>query len=76
MSKDYYPSIFLISDGSFLLKIHVHVEAIRSLLSLIFATKVVLKIGEYINNSFHLAWKQARISVHHLFQEANSFLRA
>ena len=47
MSKDYYPSIFLISDGSFLLKIHVHVEAIRSLLSLIFATKVVLKIGEY-----------------------------
>ena len=40
--------------------------------------KLVLKIGEDINNSLHLAWKYARIFVrgHYLFQEENSFPRA
>ena len=43
----------------------------------IFVTHMVLKIGEYINNSHHFARKYARIFVrrHYLFQEANSFLR-
>ena len=37
-----------------------------------------LKIGEYINNSLHLARKYARIFIrgHYLFREANSFPRA
>ena len=48
------------------------------LLQIFFATSVVLKIGEYINNSRHLARKYARIFVrgHYLFREANSFPRA
>ena len=43
-----------------------------------FTTHAVLKIGEYTNNSRHLARKYARIFVrgHYLFREANSFLRA
>ena len=38
-----------------------------------FATRAVLKIGEYINNSAHLARKYARIFVpgHYLFPEAS-----
>ena len=42
-----------------------------------FATRAVLKIGEYIN-SRHLAQKYARIFVrgYYLFREANSFPRA
>ena len=37
-----------------------------------------LRLGEYINNSLHLARKYARIFVrgHYLFREANSFPRA
>ena len=37
-----------------------------------------LRLGEYINNSFHLSRKYARIFVrgHYLFREANCFLRA
>ena len=46
MSKDQYPSIFLRSDGSFLLKIHVHVEAIRSLLTFNFCNKCGLENWE------------------------------
>ena len=47
-------------------------------LQIVFATRAVLKIGEYINNSRHLARKYARIFVrgHYLFREANSFPRA
>ena len=39
----------------------------------IIATRAVLKIGEYINNSAHLARKYARIFVpgHYLFREAS-----
>ena len=46
------------------------------ILQIFFATRAVLKIGEYINNSRHLAQKYARIFVrgHYLFQEANSLL--
>ena len=42
------------------------------------ATIAVLKIGEYINNTLHLAWKYARIFVRerYLFREENSFPRA
>ena len=45
------------------------------ILQIVFATRAVLKIGEYINNSRHLARKYARIFVrgHYLFREANSF---
>ena len=48
------------------------------ILQIFFATRAVLKIGEYINNSRHLARKYARIFVrgHYLFREANSFPRA
>jgi len=47
-------------------------------LQIFYATHMVLKIGEYINNSFHLARKYARIFVrgHYLFRVANSFPRA
>ena len=43
-----------------------------------FATRAVLKIGVYINNSHHLARKYAWIFVRgrYLFREANSFPRA
>ena len=45
------------------------------ILQIFYATRAVLKIGVYINNSFHLARKYARIFVrgHYLFREANSF---
>ena len=48
------------------------------ILQIFFATRAVLKIGGYINNSLHLARKYARIFVrgHYLFREANSFPRA
>ena len=48
------------------------------ILQIVFATRAVCKIGEYINNSRHLARKYARIFVrgHYLFQKANSFPRA
>ena len=63
-SKDKYPSIFL-----------PQMEAIVfDILQIFFATRAVLKIGEYINNSLHLARKCARIFVrgHYLFRVANS----
>ena len=43
-----------------------------------FATCAILKFGEYINNSLHLARKYARIFVrgHYLFRVVNSFPRA
>ena len=42
------------------------------ILQIFFATRVVLKSGEYINNSRHLARKYARIFVRYLFREANT----
>ena len=47
------------------------------ILQIFFATRAVLKIGEYINNSRHLARKYARIFVreHYLFREKNNFPR-
>ena len=68
MSKDKYPS-----------KLSPQMETIVfSILQIFFATRAVLKIGEHINNSRHLARKYARIFVrgHYLFREANSFPRA
>ena len=68
MSKDKYSSIF-----------SLQMEAIIFIILQIFlATRAVLKIEEYINNSRHLARKYARIFVrgHYLFREANSFPRA
>ena len=68
MSKDKYSSIF-----------SPQMEAIAFIiLQIFFATYEVLKIGEYINNSRHLARKYARIFVrgHYLFREASSFPRA
>ena len=65
--KDKYPSIF-----------SPQMEAIVFIiLQIFFATHAVLKIGEYINNSLHLARKYARIFVrgHYLFRVANSFPR-
>ena len=65
MSQDKYPSIF-----------SCQMEAIVFIiLQIFFATRAVLKIGECINNSLHLARKYARIFVrgHYLFREANSF---
>ena len=65
MSKDKYSSIF-----------SLQMEAIIFIILQIFlATRAVLKIEEYINNSRHLARKYARIFVrgHYLFREANSF---
>ena len=48
------------------------------ILQIFFATQAVLKIGEHINKSHHLARKYARIFVrgHYLFREANSLPRA
>ena len=48
------------------------------ILQFFFATRAVLKIGEYINNSRHLVRKYARVFVreHYLFREKNSFPRA
>ena len=68
MSKDKYPSIFSPQMATIVFII----------LQIFFATREVLKIGEYINNSRHLARKYARIFVpgHYLFREANSFPRA
>ena len=68
MSKDKYPSIF-----------SPQMEAIVFIiLQIFFATRAIFKIGEYINNSRHLARKYARIFVrgHYLFRVANSFPRA
>ena len=68
MSKDKYPSIF-----------SPQMEAIVFIILQIFlATRAIFKIGEYLNNSRHLARKYARIFVrgHYLFREANSFPRA
>jgi len=68
MSKDKTPSIF-----------SPQMEAIVFIiLQIFFATRAVLKIGEYINNSLYLARKYARIFVrgHYLFRVANSFPRA
>ena len=68
MSKDKYPGRFSPQTEAIVLII----------LQICFATHGVLKIGEYINNSRHLARKYARIFVrgHYLFREANSFPRA
>ena len=68
MSADKYPSIF-----------PCQMEAILFIiLQIIFATRPVLKIGKYINNSRHLERKYAWIFVrgHYLFREANSFPKA
>ena len=68
MSKDKFPSMF-----------SPQMEAIVfMILQIFYATRAVLKIGEYINNSLHLARKYARIFVrgHYLFRVANSFPRA
>ena len=48
------------------------------ILQIFFASRAVLKSGEYINNSRHLARKYARIFVrgNYMFREANSFPRA
>ena len=47
-------------------------------LQIVFATQTVLQIGEYVNNSLHLARKYSRIFVrgNYLFRVANSFPRA
>ena len=68
MSKDKYPSVFSPQMATIVFII----------LQIFFATSAVLKIGESINNSRHLARKYARIFVrgHYLFREANSFPRA
>ena len=68
MSKDKYPSIF-----SFQMEAIVFI-----ILQILFATRAIFKIGEYINDSRHLARKYALIFVrgHYLFREANSFPRA
>ena len=68
MSKDKYPSIFSPQMETIVFII----------LQIFYATRAVLKIGGYINNSLHLARKYARIFVrgHYLFREANSFPRA
>ena len=68
MSKDKYPSIY-----SPQMKAIVFV-----ILQIFFATRAVLKIGEYINNSRHFARKYVRIFVrgHYLYRKANSFPRA
>ena len=68
MSKEKYPSMF-----------SPQMEAIVFIIfQIFFARRAVLKIGEYINNSLHLARKYARIFVrgHYLFREENSFPRA
>ena len=61
MSKDKYPSIFSRQMATIVFII----------LQIFFATRAVLKIGEYINNSLHLARKYAGIFVrgHYSFRE-------
>ena len=68
MSKDKYSCIFSPQMGAIVFII----------LQIFFATRAIFKIGEYINNSRHLARKYARIFVrgHYLFRKANSFPRA
>ena len=68
MSKDKYASTFSRRMATIVFII----------LQIFFASHAVLKIGEYINNSLHLARKYVRIFVrgHYLFREANSFPRA
>ena len=68
MSKVKYPRIFSPQMETIVFII----------LQIIFATRAVMKIGGYINNSLHLARKYARIFVrgHYLFREVNSFPRA
>ena len=79
MSKDKYPSLFSLQKAAIVFII----------LQIFFVTRAIFKIGEYINNSrhlarkyinnsLHLARKYARIFVrgHYLFREANSFPRA
>ena len=53
MFKVKYPSILLYQMKAIVL----------TLPQIVFATRTVLKIGEYINNSLHLAGKYARIFV-------------
>ena len=68
MSKDKYPNIF-----------SCQIEAIVSIiLQIFFATYAVLKIREYLNSSFDLGRKYARIFFRelYLFREANSFREA
>ena len=57
MSKDKYPSIFS-SQMETIVFITINI-----ILQIFFATRTVLKIGEYINNSLHLARKYAGIFV-------------
>ena len=68
MSKVKYPSIFSCQMESIVFII----------VQIFFATRALLKIGEYVNNSRHLARKYAWIfvRVHYLFREANSFPKA
>jgi len=68
MSKDKYPSIF-----SPQMKAIVFI-----ILQIFFATRAVLKTGEYVNNSLRLAWKYARIFFreHYLLRAATIFGRA
>ena len=65
MSKDKYPAYF---------RPKWRLSCLLSFKSF-FATHPVLKTGEYINNSLHLARKYARIFVRGqlLFREVNSF---
>ena len=48
------------------------------IVQIFFATRALLKIWEYVNNSRHLARNYAWIfvRVHYLFREANSFRKA
>ena len=68
MSEDKYPSLFSPQMET----------TVFIILQIFFATRTILKIGEYINNSLHLARKYAKIFVsgHYLFREPNSFPRA
>ena len=68
MSKDKYPCIF-----SCQMEVIVFI-----ILQIFFATRAVLKVGKYTNNSLHLTSKYATVYVrgHYLFGEANSFPRA
>ena len=63
-----YPSIFSSQMEAFIFII----------LEIFFVRSAIFKIGEYVNNSRHLARKYAQIFVrgHYLFREANSFPRA
>ena len=79
MSADKYPSIFSCQMEAIVYIFSPQMEAmVFIILQIFYATRAVLKIGEYINNSLHLARKYARIFVrgHYLFRVANSFPRA